>query len=607
METVNILHAVSCSLVLSALYGVSTAILAIALNISALRSLGSMLKLVLYAALIYLLILFLPFTLLFILIQNFLSTSAVSSFFVVIAASLIVANVFANLKYYRLLWWRYEKNLLTLYALLLSGVAVAAITLPNTFGNKESFAISAMMILSLLTVLSLYLRGLLWESSDVASQDSENRIEAQKVYGRKIIWFGIDSATWKVIGTLLEEDKLPNLGGLIKNGCSATLKTLVPTHSPVLWTSKATGKLPLKHAIRDFLVTGIRGIKEPLEVLPKDLFMSKIIAKAARFGFVKRRPVSSLDRKCLSVWNILSAAGYRVGVTSWFVTDPVEIVNGLMVPELFYMIGKRQKETCSGIHPEDAEDALCSIRDEVIDRLNDKDSEREVRERLKINGDLKGIENLKLNILKDFYFQDVLRRDVTFHVCEKFDLDVLMVYFHGVDAAQHHFWKRQRMEGDVFEDTIANYYIFIDEVLGKLMRMMPGDNTIFVTSDHGHGPVKWYQKALSFEMMKHALEGTHAGGDDGIFIASGKGVREGKSIGNVNLCDIVPTILALMGLPVARDMDGGPVSEMFDGDVPPVTYTDSYEGKTNVISGVQKELDEDQVLLQRLRDLGYIE
>jgi hypothetical protein len=460
-----------------ALYGAAMAVLTVGLNITSLKSLGSMLKLLAYFALSYVAVLSVPYAILFMLLQKFAPAEYVPALFLLAAAfSIAVINII-NRRYNSLIWWTYEKNVVSLYAMLLIAIPLSLFVLPDTKGIGGLVAACSMLALSLLALVFFYFRGLLRTSSGPPDASDDNLIEAT-ASKRKIIWFGIDSATWEIVNPLVADGKLPNLGALIKSGCHGSLKTIVPTHSPVVWTSKATGKLPLKHAVRDFLVTTIKGVGEPIEVLPKDPFISKIIAKAARLGLVKRRPVSSLDRKCLSAWNIFSAAGYKVGVTSWFVTDPVEIINDLMIPESYYMM---KRNSCSSLHPSGSEEELCNIRADVINIMKSREGEGEVRDRFGIDGPLAGIQNRKFQILKDFYFQDTLRRDSATYACDNFDLDVLMVYFHGVDAVQHHFWKQREIEGSVFRDTIASYHVFMDEILGEIIKMIPGEKTVFVT------------------------------------------------------------------------------------------------------------------------------
>jgi len=72
--------------------------------------------------------------------------------------------------------------------------------------------------------------------------------------GGRILVVGIDSADWDVIGPLMEEGKLPNLTALVGSGVSCDLHSLEPKQkSPTIWATIATGKLPEKHGITDFM------------------------------------------------------------------------------------------------------------------------------------------------------------------------------------------------------------------------------------------------------------------------------------------------------------------------------------------------------------------
>ena len=57
--------------------------------------------------------------------------------------------------------------------------------------------------------------------------------------------------------------------------------------------------------------------------------------------------------------------------------------------------------------------------------------------------------------------------------------------------------------------------------------------------------------------------GNHSKGDEGIVLIAGPGVEPGARIRGANLIDIAPTVLHLMGLPVARDMEGRVLTEAF--------------------------------------------
>jgi hypothetical protein len=76
------------------------------------------------------------------------------------------------------------------------------------------------------------------------------------------------------------------------------------------------------------------------------------------------------------------------------------------------------------------------------------------------------------------------------------------------------------------------------------------------------------------------MSGTHAGAPDGVFMAAGDGIREGARARGASVLDVTPTVLYLMGLPVARDMEGRVLTEILDDEFArahPVTFIPSYE------------------------------
>ena len=100
---------------------------------------------------------------------------------------------------------------------------------------------------------------------------------------RRVLLVGWDAADWKVIHPLMDAGKMPTVARLVERGAMASLATLHPVLSPMLWTSIATGKRPFKH--------GVLGFTEP---------------SPDGAGI---RPVTNLSRKTKAIWNILSQNG----------------------------------------------------------------------------------------------------------------------------------------------------------------------------------------------------------------------------------------------------------------------------------------------------------
>jgi arylsulfatase A-like enzyme len=101
---------------------------------------------------------------------------------------------------------------------------------------------------------------------------------------------------------------------------------------------------------------------------------------------------------------------------------------------------------------------------------------------------------------------------------------------------------------------------------------------------------------------------------EGILILFGRGVRRGIRLGDSVGVDVAPTLLALAGLPVARDQDGRVLVEAIDPDfltVHPIRFIESYEesyarSESPAEEAAKSTAEEDAVLRERLRGLGYL-
>src|SRR5258707_14166898 len=94
-------------------------------------------------------------------------------------------------------------------------------------------------------------------------------------------------------------------------------------------------------------------------------------------------------------------------------------------------------------------------------------------------------------------------------------------------------------------------------------------------------PATPFDRLVALASGRGAVGGVHDRGPDGYFIAVGDGIRAGASLGTASVVDVAPTILYLMGLPVARDLDGRVLTEILDDDFAqsdPLTFIPSYVG-----------------------------
>jgi hypothetical protein len=111
------------------------------------------------------------------------------------------------------------------------------------------------------------------------------------------------------------------------------------------------------------------------------------------------------------------------------------------------------------------------------------------------------------------------------------------------------------------------------------------------------------------ELFLHSdTSGSHYNAPEGILAIWGEGIQRGK-IEDANIFDIIPTILYLMDLPVAKDMDGKILtSAIIPGLVKkkPVEYIDTYDiEQSRVSEPLISPADEE--IKDKLRSLGYIQ
>jgi|GEM_PF-1782861 len=105
--------------------------------------------------------------------------------------------------------------------------------------------------------------------------------------------------------------------------------------------------------------------------------------------------------------------------------------------------------------------------------------------------------------------------------------------------------------------------------------------------------------------------GTHVAGR-GIFAAYGRRFRSGVHLDKVNIFDITPTLLALIGLPAARDMDGEVDRRWFHDQALKdlqLRTIETYEEKTAGKNAADEATFTDQEvedLEERLKMLGYL-
>jgi predicted AlkP superfamily phosphohydrolase/phosphomutase len=389
----------------------------------------------------------------------------------------------------------------------------------------------------------------------------------------KIIVFGVDAADWGLMRDLLAAGKLPNFQRLIDEGATGVSKTLLPlTKSPIIWTSIATGKVPEKHGIRGFVRVAAQG---------------------------DTIPFTGNARRVQALWNILSEAGYSVGIVGWMVTWPAEEVNGYMVSDYVQYEQEHSIRPDRQTYPEDLFGEVDHLR-----VLPGNVTDADVARFYPVEASPEEVQAAPWHksYVKMIYATDETMRRIALHLAAK-DVDLLAVYLNGVDSFGHAFWHhRTKVKESPLSEIIDKYYVWVDETLGEFMDLVDDDTILVVCSDHGfHGPRRRPDGGIMLGIYMH--------GENGIIGLMGKGVRKGGTIMDADVLDITPTILYALGLEVGKDMDGRVLTDAFEPGFlrsNPVAFVSTYEtGDREYGDPIKSQHDEK--IKERLRAVGYMQ
>ncbi|MBN1426348.1 alkaline phosphatase family protein [Candidatus Fermentibacteria bacterium] len=143
-----------------------------------------------------------------------------------------------------------------------------------------------------------------------------------------------------------------------------------------------------------------------------------------------------------------------------------------------------------------------------------------------------------------------------------------------------------------------------DIYVGPFLHDAP--HLVVTTAGEGYIPEFWDYKSGDSVRVLCRDTTRHTAWDhaiDGIIVAAGPGIAPQRARFRCSVYDIVPTVLAWAGLPLARDMDGRVVAELWPtGQTPAVTWCDTYDSprEPSATTGAATSLED------RLRSLGYI-
>ncbi len=410
----------------------------------------------------------------------------------------------------------------------------------------------------------------------------------------KLLVIGWDAADWKSINPLIDRGLMPNLEKLINEGVMGNIATLDPPLSPMLWTSIATGKRPFKH--------GILGFTEP---------------KTDGSGV---QPVLNTSRKCKAIWNILNQEGYKSHVVGWWPSHPAEPINGTMVSN-FYQKAKIPKEgevldfwpmLKDIVHPKRLSHILAKLRIHPYE-LTAAHLAPFLPNLDKIDQSNKHIQ-AGLTTLRRLIADCTSIHNAATYLMQFEEWDFCAVYYDAIDHFGHAFMKYHPPKRDFIPQDLYDAFFYIntagyryhDMMLGRLMQLIDDETTVILLSDHGFHPDHMRPKIIPKIPAGPALEHNPYG----VVIIKGPNIKKDERVYGASLLDVTPTILSILDQPVAEDMDGKVLTDIFEKPKE-VRYINSWEDiEGNDGMHPPEKLNDpfvDQEAMEQLIELGYID
>lgn len=405
----------------------------------------------------------------------------------------------------------------------------------------------------------------------------------------RVLLIGLDAATFRVVAPLMEEGLLPNLSRIAQAGVHGPLQSFLPLHSPRIWNTIATGKVPEKHGILTFTTQRPDGSSA--------LYLSS-------------------DRKTHALWNITSDAGLATAVINWWTTFPPERIDGVMVSDHLFpaeIEKKRRLFNVSGASPTGPTTHPISWEPRAHDLVRDP-------------GSFAGLPNPLASVTPfpgrfgtewetEVFETDNAVTRIALAVERELHPIVMLVFLSGIDRISHILWgalEPPEAFSESFRPTpeeraaglaaLRGYYVHADRLVGQLLDRYGPEDLVVVVSDHGF---EASEASIARASAPIRLTGGHESdaASRGVLFASGPGIDRGATVEGTTVNDVTPTILAWLGLPLGSDMDGKPAAFLERTPPPPIATHDTkpVDRLATESRGAEPEL------LDRLRALGYID
>ncbi|MEO7794887.1 MAG: hypothetical protein ABIV06_08960 [Thermoanaerobaculia bacterium] len=388
---------------------------------------------------------------------------------------------------------------------------------------------------------------------------------------------GLEGATLDLLLPLARQGRLPFFASCFDEGSYARLESFPPVRPLGLWASVASGKLPFRHALAGPTLIeapwlGASTGRGELRLLPlgfSGLGLDRLLGE--------HRPLARSDRKARTVWEILGQLDRPsavLGAPEALLSATVGIAQAS--DDLF-----RGVPGASPALPESFAGRLELLRGEA--RSADTHAEASAgaaRDPLQSHlAVLRAQDRWRAAVAASLLGDSKPPAAVFLDLPGLLEVELLTVGgFHSAEMNGSRAGADRRAAA-----ALTDYMAFLDSTLADLWQRLPEPRFLAVVSAYGAAPPEGLRRVLAEIWRARRTSGTLADGPDGALLLRGEGVRRGEGLATARIVDLVPTLLYVSRLPIARDFDGRVLTEAFEPALlqgVPLTFLQSYEELT---------------------------
>lgn len=491
----------------------------------------------------------------------------------------------------------------TLCAVLLLVIAIVH----YSFGRRGSRVGATLLTLTLIASVGFPLAARGWGDPQplVARAIDLSPLAGAGLEGGHVTILAVDGASLDYIAQRVADGRLPAFGRLLEGGVSLYLETVRPTQPAPVWTSIASGKYPPQTGVRAAARYEYGPPDGGIELLPDYCFSQALV----HFGLLRAAPYHSSAVRARPLWTILSSQRVSAGIVGWPVTAPAAPLRGFLITDEFEpgvapgvatraASGAVSDALSAGVSGGAASPAAAAVTTPGSGASGNASAAvaagstafgappDAVLRAIAVAG---GPLAVHAGSVEDPpVARDAWRREIAVQLRDEYRPRLLAVRYEGIDRAGHLYLQQARprafagsgQEGDARLAAILDrHYAFLDAEIAQALDTMGPDDVLLVVSGFGMEPVGLGKRLLARVLGQPDVPGSHEDAPDGFLLAYGAPMRSGRArLGSI--VDVAPTVLYLLGLPVARDMDGIARTDLFKPAFTatrPIAFIPTYE------------------------------